>query len=343
MRIKTTLFILVSLLLTQAALATTSCPNWPAIFEANRRDLGDGSGEKVLIGAFENRGPEEDDWLSESFYFVLSDYFELFKKFKTLHTSPQQRFETSRTEEALQAGKMMGADYVLFGFFKKESKLPVLKVYARFLDVKKGEEIIRKNWSIDFPNNDSLFDLLLEIASEGYTQFTHGKHSGEKTLTPYKHISRSMEALRHYTNGRSLMESGEASHVDEAVKEFLEGIRADYNYVPAYLGHAEALLMQHFIKRVRGGLNRQQLEEASADLNKASLLHPFYTERYGTTAKVYLEAETHTLTAIGLFESNKKKSLSEFRKSLKLLPGDIFSMKQLGNKKELKRFDPCHS
>ncbi|MBI1910159.1 MAG: hypothetical protein HYS22_08335 [Deltaproteobacteria bacterium] len=319
-----------------------SCPNWELVFQRNRGEGMETKDKKIMVLSFGNQSRQKsEEWLSEAFRLLLSDYFSLNKNLTVVKSSLKKRYQATETKEAADIGKMVGAASVVYGFFTREES--TLKVYARFVDVQEEKELGRANWTVEFPQSEKIFELFLEIADRASADIK-GLKADRKRRLPYKHQTRSLEAFKSYILGRLSMESGRADEIDPAIKLFGDAISRDYNYVQAYLGHAESLLMKATLRKVIGNdFARPFVEEAARDMTKAALLHPYITERMGVIAKNYLEADIHQTAGATLLNQSKKGAASEFKKALSLLPGDLFSLQRLPSSSELHELDPCAS
>lgn len=316
-----------------------SCPRWGLAFQRNRGEGLSPKGKTIMVFSFANQsGKKSEEWLSEAFRLVLSDYFSFSKNVTLLFPELGKRYEATETQEALEIGKKDSANYLVYGFFEHQG--PNLTVYTRFVDRAKGEELAREHWTIEFPETQKIFDLLIEIADRASKVFNKVK-SERKMMLAYKHETRSIAAFQSYTLGRLHMEAGSPSDIDAALDLFKDAISRDYNYALAYLGHAEALLMKATVKKLSGESDRLLIEEAARDLAKAALLHPHLTTKKGQVVRNYLEADIHQTAGASLKRQGKKGSASGFKKALELLPGDLFSLRELPSSQLLHELDPC--
>ncbi|MDO8643987.1 MAG: hypothetical protein Q7S00_03345 [bacterium] len=324
---------------TPAVPAAESCPDWPEVFRMNRAETG--SGKKVLIFSFQNKdGAPEDEWLTDSFRYLLADYFSFSKKLTVLNIPDVQAAQPVETKEALDLSKNRGADYLLYGFFKRDLVKGTLTVFVRFTDVQKNKELGRAQWEMEYPKTEKIFDLYIEVADQAF-QFFAGKKNEKKRLLPFRHESRSVVSFQDYILARRLVETGEPQNIETAVRLFGEALQNDYNYAPAYLGRAEALLMHAYVAKTEGKAHRALVRDAEKDLTKASLLHPAFTEKMQGTIQNYLKADPHQVAGLALAQENNKKAQNEFKKGLSFLPGDVLALRYLGESKKLKTLDPC--
>ncbi|MDO8461323.1 MAG: hypothetical protein Q7S98_00530 [Deltaproteobacteria bacterium] len=316
-----------------------SCPNWGRAFQRNRGEGLPPKGKTMMVFSFANQSQKKsEEWLSEAFRMVLSDYFSFSKNTTVLAPELGKRYQATETPEALEIGKKEKAENIVYGFFEHQGSN--LTIYVRFVDGMKGEELGREHWTIEFPETQKIFDLFVEIADRASKVFKKVK-TERKMMLAYKHETRSAGAFQSYILGRLHLEAGSPSDIEAALDLFKDAISRDYNYAMAYLGHAEALLMKAAIKKVAGESDRLLVEEATRDLKKASLLHPHLVAKKGQIVKNYLEADVHQTAGATLKREGKKGNKDEFKKALELLPGDIFSLSQLPSSQLLHELDPC--
>gem|GEM_PF-3588865 len=148
------------------------------------------------------------------------------------------------------------------------------------------KEIYHSEGKIDFPSkiNDALIPMTEQVANAlGFSLPT-------KKLLPFLNLSNSSEAYRHFAEGRMALQSDTIASSENAIQSFEETVKHDYNYVPGYLGLAEALA----IRASWGELKNHQEEDkwrqrARVELEKAKILNPVLTKERQGQIEWYLD------------------------------------------------------
>jgi tetratricopeptide (TPR) repeat protein len=144
-----------------------------------------------------------------------------------------------------------------------------------------GSEIYRFEGRFEFPNglNELLIRLVEEISAALKSKVE------AKKLLPYLNVTASPSAYLAFAEGRLKLDHPTAPSLEKAVKDFEQAIQADYNYVPAYLGLAEALAGLAALGQ-EGYASR-----ARREMEKAKLLNPVLTKIRISRIEKYLKAQ----------------------------------------------------
>lgn len=172
----------------------------------------------------------------------------------------------------------MQKDFVITGHLKTMKGRPHLKL--DLVDNTSQEKRLTLEGELNYP--DTLNQLLTDVTQKIATAM--GKKVKVEKLLPYLNTSRSAASYEAYARGTlSLSSSREATAalaksttIDKAIGLFQKAVEADYNYVPAYIGLAEALTAKAaLICGVEGGALAVR---ARIELEKAKLLIPHQAE-----------------------------------------------------------------
>ena len=302
-----------------------AAPCWKTIFERNEKQPA--RQKAVLILPFAN-GTQlpEDDWIGPLFPIILQDYLSISKGTTPLIAVSPPSEILFDPAEALKIAQGV-ADYLILGQFSRQG--PVLEVSTRLLLVKEGVEAGRINGRIEFPGTRTINDFLVDLAAQSSKVFKKLNLS-KKKLVPYRNETLSAESLRFFVLGTLALKRNSPEGVREAVARFEESIRQDYNYLPAYLGLATALVRQGFLAMNQGLPHRDFYSRARQELEKARLMRSHVAERKAEEIEPYLEAETYfRLGESYAAQGNLKKGLEERKRAARTLRGDMASRERI--------------
>lgn len=168
-----------------------------------------------------------------------------------------------------------GARYLLKGTVTPGPGSYPYHISLRETDSQK--EIYQSEGRIDFPSkiNDALLTMTEQVAK------ALGAPLPIKKLLPLLNVSNSPEAYHDFAEGRMALqsvassESAMESAMASAIQAFEKSIQHDYNYVPAYLGLAEALAMRSSWERLKNHQEENRWgQRAKVELEKAKILNP---------------------------------------------------------------------
>lgn len=300
-------------------------PCWSKMFAWNNTPPA--KSESVVILPFENfKGVAEDRWIAMALPLLLNDYLSLSKKVGVIPPAPSFWQATFDTEQGLKIARSLGAHYLVVGrlFRDKGYRIPAsLQVETILLSVGEGKELKRVNGLLELPLTRRLNEFLTGAVEE-YSQAAKNIGLKRKNLLPFLHQTSSPEALRFFTAGTLLLYEDRKEAADQAIKKFEEAIKQDYNYVPGYLGLAQALVSAALVQRVQGEPGTPFWRRARVELEKARLLHPPYTKARETIVLKYLEAYVHQEAAASAEAQGKgNEAVRELQEAARLLPGDL--------------------
>lgn len=299
-----------------------TAPCWSKMFAWNNTPPA--KSESMVILPFENfKGVAEDRWIAMALPLLLNDYLSLSKKVGVIPPAPEWWEATFNTEQGLKIAKSLGAHYLVVGrLFRDKGSLQVETI---LLSVNEGKELKRVNGLLELPLTQRLNEFLTGAVEE-YSQAAKNIGLKRKNLLPFLHQTSSPEALRFFTAGTLLLYEDRKEAADQAIKKFEEAIKQDYNYVPGYLGLAQALVSAALVQRVQGEPGTPFWRRARVELEKARLLHPPYTKERGTLVEKYLEAYVHQEAAAS---AEGSKAIRELQEAARLLPGDLKTRQML--------------
>ena len=301
--------------------AASKCLQWSRIFNRNLiRERAPKQGLKIMILPFlNNTRRSKDNWLTESFRVLLSDYLQLKKG---VWVFPNRlSMTTSDINEAVSIGRKFDMDYVIMGSFAYKD--PVLKTYAIIVDAqKKGGQIARYEGDVEYPGSSQTGLLFFHLASFISEAIKKGPFK-EKKISAYINNPKKVQALKYYVTGELSLDEGSPDGVEGALDFFARAIQDDYNYVHAYLGYAQALAMQGFVKKLKGEDYRIFFEQAERELKKAELLNPYLTKLKQTSILRFLHAEINEIAAHDWLAKDKlSRAAKEYEKAASILPGN---------------------
>lgn len=140
---------------------------------------------------------------------------------------------------------------------------------------------------LPFQINQALLDAIPQISA------ALGPEIKPKKLIPYLNISNKLDAYLLYARGIMALQSPTKESLEEAIRIFGNAIEQDYNYVPAYLGLAEALAARSAWEKMTSPekIDKETPWEKKAkiELEKAKLLNPVLTKAKKGRVEWYLE------------------------------------------------------
>lgn len=322
-----------------------TCWNWPVIFQQNSPAVpGDKIKTKILILPFRNQGPsEQDNWIGEGFRVLLSQYLEMAYKAAVVNIIPSRIVELE-TATLMKLGEELNADVIVTGHYRREGK--TMQVSAKFVDVKKGEIQNRIQTTVELGSGkklSALFALIAQTAEERFPQVRLSKNA----IAQNYHEINSVEAFRFYVMGSLALERWSPHYLMQARDLFQEALKQDYNYTPAYLAQARALLGLGFIAKLEGQAYREFFQKARQQMGRAEALNKTFAEGPLKELQRYLDSDVHEVSATtSLSHRDTGRAVKEFRRAWDLLPGNVRVAKQLatlyhsqGNTKEAQKLE----
>ncbi len=229
-------------------------------------------GKKILILPFS--GP-----LPFIIPVLLREYLSLEKRFSPL---PIPR-------ESNAGGK--SAPYFLKGAVVREGT--GYRMSAQILTGNSGQELSRCEGVFEFPQ--TLNEFLLPCVEKFSASL--GKKLTEKKILPYLNATRSGQAYLAYAEGSLYLQDLNVDGLKKAEEAFERAIKQDYNYVPAYLGLAEALAAESLIQRTGAGQDGGAGKRARLEITKAKLLNPVLTKIKESRIESFLKADRWNVCA----------------------------------------------
>ncbi len=134
-----------------------------------------------------------------------------------------------------------------------------------------------------------------EFVATWAEQITKGldKPLASKKILPFLHPSMTNTSWENLFAGRLLLEKPTPASIGPAIAAFEAAIRSDYNFVPAYLGLAEALAIRYALEGDEAVARRAHVE-----LAKAQLLNPVLSKIKEDRIQWYLTKDRKNLKEI---------------------------------------------
>jgi len=308
-----------------------SCHDWPAIFAANRSIFSNpDSAKHVLILTFLNKTKDpRQQWLGDALRLGL---FLMLEPAKNTDVIEIRTDNTSfEIEEMATIGKLAGADYVIGGEYRMGED--ELIVYTRFVDVAKQKNLKLEESTIEWESPKKFSELLIHLARRASKAFKKVKVN-KKTLQRAQVQARSIPALEYWTLAQMADAKGTAAGIEKAHKLYQEAIKNDFNFCYGYMGLAQTLAETGFMKKLKGKPYRQNYLMAQKELTKVALLCPETAKLWGARVTQYLEADVQQTAGRELLaEGDRVGAMTKFEEAVKILPGDVSSLKLMGSDK----------
>ncbi len=287
----------------------------------------------LLILPFENtKNFPSDRWLAAGLPLLLRDYLSLSKKMSVIPPATDWWEDTFNSDQGLTVARRLGATHLLIGRVFRPKAPDPLQIETIFIEVSSGKELKRINATIEIPGIQQINDLLTGIVEE-MSKAEKRVGLDAKKIRPFLNTSGNMATLPLYIAGSLLLLEGDRSSTTKAIAKFEEAIRQDYNYVPGYLGLAEALVSEALFQGISGaGNQRVSYSRARQELEKARTLNPFVTQLKAPLIEKYLVAYVLEESSNSLLAAGKNaEASSELQKLVTILPGHLIAHRHLVN------------
>lgn len=207
---------------------------------------------RVVILPFENITQNPDDaWLSRSFSESLTmgllrvEQLQLIERAQLQNVMKEQHLGQSvyaDESKAPRLGKLVGAKWVVLGSFQKVGEQ--LQANVRVVDVETGQIERARSAQVE-GSLERIFQLQKQLAHQLVEQLNVQPEDRDiQDMDKVLESTQSLQAYRYYMEGKEALQSLDARHRKEAIRAFRKALIEDENYALAYVGLAEAYVMQ---------------------------------------------------------------------------------------------------
>ncbi|HEV7645825.1 MAG TPA: winged helix-turn-helix domain-containing protein [Pyrinomonadaceae bacterium] len=189
---------------------------------------------------------------------------------------------TDLQQDPIAAGKEVKAETVLDGSIQKDGDR--VRVTVRLMDVATGNTL----WSEQFDENfTSIFKVQDSIAERISKALTLQLSRQEKEQL-IKHLTEDAEAYQLYLRGQLIWNRRRENWIEESLSYYQQAVERDPNFAPAYIGMADAYIMQSGHRRIS---MQEAAEKARSNIVKALEIDSSLAQAHNALAELKYQYE----------------------------------------------------
>jgi DNA-binding winged helix-turn-helix (wHTH) protein/TolB-like protein/Flp pilus assembly protein TadD len=189
---------------------------------------------------------------------------------------------TGLQQDPIAAGKEVKAETVLDGSIQKDGDR--VRVTARLMDVATGNTLWSEQFDENFTDIFKVQDSIAERISKALTLQLSRQEKEQLT----KHLTEDAEAYQLYLRGQLIWNRRRENWIEESLGYYQQAIQRDPNFAPAYVGLADAYIMQSGHRRISMA---EAAEKARFNIMKALEIDSSLAQAHNALAELKYQYE----------------------------------------------------